>query len=169
MLSNTLSILAIIISGFTALYTYKQSVVITEQYEKQKKLEEELSSYSIVVGYETDKNLIKSIQNGQLVYFSFSNGSIRPVPYSVEIKSQGIGLFHEHGKPDKIYNNYPLNRKRSTLIQPNGHPYKGVFSLWHFQKPAPLAKVSIWINGEEAASYSYRYNNKTKKYDYIYD
>lgn len=169
MFSNILSVFAIIISAITANYTYKQSSILKDQHEKQQKLERELNSYSIVVGAETDRNLSKSIKNGEIINFSFSNGSNKPVPYNVEIKSEGVGLYGDKGSPNKAYFNYPLNPKRATLIQPNGHPYRGSFSLWEFKKPSPKAKISIWINGEEAVSYNYVYNYKNKYYDYIYN
>lgn len=169
MFSNSLSIFALIISAVAAYYTYQQSSILTEQYEKQKELEKELKSYSIVIGAETDENLSKNIRNGEIISFSFSNGSNKPVPYNVEIKSEGIGLYLDKGQPDKAYFNYPLNSKRSTLIQPNGEPYRGSFSLWSFKKPSLTAKVGIWINGEETVSYNYRYNQKTQSYDYVYE
>ncbi|AXJ91196.1 hypothetical protein ACODTT_06695 [Acinetobacter pittii] len=169
MSSNTISLLALIISAITALYTYKQSTILKEQYDKQQELEQELRSYSIVVGAETDRNLSKNIRNGEIIEFSFFNSSNKPVPYSVEIRSEGIGLYNSIGQPNKIYLSYPLNFKRSTLIQPNGQPYKGSFSLWIFKNPSPKAKVSIWVNGKQAVSYSYKYNYKEKFYDYIYE
>ncbi|RZG46567.1 hypothetical protein [Acinetobacter wuhouensis] len=167
MFSNGLSIFAIIISAVAAYYTYQQSELLKKQYEKQQELEKELKSYAIVIGSETDENLSKNIQNGEIIHFSFSNGSNKPVPYKVEVKSEGIGLYLDKGQPDKAYFNYPLNSKRATLIQPNGEPYRGTFSLWSFKVPSPTAKVSIWVNGEETVSYSYKYNQKTKHYDYM--
>lgn len=169
MFSNTISVIALIISAITALYTYKQSDLLKEQYEKQQELEKELRSYSVVIGAETERNLSRSIRNGEIIEFSFLNGSNKPVRYNVEIKSEGIGLYYPGGKPNKIYLYYPLNSKRSTLIQPNGRPYTGYFSLWIFQKPSPKAKVSIWVNGEQVVNYNYMYNYKTKMYDYIYE
>ncbi|WP_343578435.1 hypothetical protein [Acinetobacter sp.] len=169
MFSDLLSMLALIVAGITALYTYQQSDILKEQHFKQEQLEKELNSYAVVIGSDTDKNLEKNIKNGEVINFSFYNGSNRPVPYKVEIRTDGLGVYLSSGTPDKIYNNYPYNHKRSTLIHPNGQPFQGTFSLWFYKKPMPKAKVSIWVNGKESVAYSYEYNKKTGTYDYIYE
>ena len=191
--SNIISIVALAVSCGSLWYSYEQTEIskanyysaveqlhiakaaqkisessyslTLEQWKMQKNEQARNNFYQVIPTSETDSNFEREIGNGEIINISLVNESKESVPYVVEIKSEGMGLFWPNGQPDKMYYYLKMD-KRPALIRSTGN-YKTSFSVWISETPAETALISIIINGRVIRSYKYIYSFKKKKYSYI--
>jgi hypothetical protein len=143
----------------TAEATYRISI---DQWRDQKQAQARDASYEVIPSVEMDTQLEGDIINGKNVEVSFSNESKEPVPYDVEINTEGIGLFWPNQSPQKMFYSHRPS-KYADVIRPTAF-YKKSFSLWISSKPSERASISIVVNKKLIRKYDYIYSPKERKY-----